>query len=90
MKTGKLLKFHRPGGEIQAYVYDDGGVARANLYLLAPGNRPGAPVHRFSAPSVAQVEEELRAWVDAHFPRSATDGSHHKDTKGTKNGKTNE
>ncbi len=34
--------------------------------------------------------EELRAWVDTHFPRSATDGSHHKDTKDTKNGKTNE
>lgn len=69
MKTGKLLKFHRPGGDVQAYVYDDGGVARANLYLIAPGKRPGEPLHRISAASVAEVEEELRAWVDAHFPR---------------------
>ncbi len=71
MKTGKLLKFHRPGGDIQAYVYDDGGVARANLYLLAPGRRPGEPVHRFSAETVAQVEQDLRDWVDRHFPRAA-------------------
>jgi hypothetical protein len=69
MKTGKLLKFHRAGGDIQAYVYDDGGVARANLYLLAPGSRPGEPLHRISAGSVAEVEEELRAWVERHFPR---------------------
>ena len=71
MKTGKLLKFHRPGGDIQAYVYDDEGVARANLYLLSPGRRPGEPLHRVSAGSVAEVEEELRAWVDRHYPRPA-------------------
>jgi len=71
MKTGKLLKFHRPGGDIQAYVYEDSGVARANLYLLAPGSRPGEPLRRISGASVAEVEEELRAWVDRHFPRPA-------------------
>ena len=71
MKTGKLLKFHRPGGDIQAYVYDDGGVARATLYLLAPGDRPSEPVHSFTGASAAEVEEELRAWVERHFPRPA-------------------
>lgn len=72
MKTGKLLKFHRPTGDIQAYVYNDGTVARASLYLLSPGGPPGEPVHRVSGPTTAKVEEEIRAWVDKHFPRRPT------------------
>ena len=44
MKTGRLLKFQRPGGEVHAYFYDDGGVVRASLYLMAPGYER-SPVH---------------------------------------------
>lgn len=70
MKTGRLLKFHRPGGEVQAYVYLDGRLFRAALYLLsAERGHTSEPLHAISGPSEAKVEEEVRAWVDRHFPR---------------------
>ena len=32
MKTGRLLKFPRPGGDVHAYLYQDGPLVRASLY----------------------------------------------------------
>jgi hypothetical protein len=70
MKTGRLLKFHRPGGQIQAYFYRDAGRYRAAVYSMAPGSRAADdPVHSVSSASEAEVERRVRAWVDAHFPR---------------------
>ena len=69
MKTGKLIKFHRPGGDIHAYVYREGGSHRASLYV--PGRTPGSePVHVISGPGEEDVEAAVREWVDRHFPRS--------------------
>jgi hypothetical protein len=68
MKTGRLLKFHRPGGDVHAYLYLEGDAARAALYLIAPG-RERAPVHEIRGPSADEVETEVRAWIDAHYPR---------------------
>lgn len=71
MKTGRLLKFQRPGGVVHAYLYRDGSLMRAALYLMTSGERPaGDPVYAVSGPSEAGVEADVRAWVDSHFPRS--------------------
>jgi hypothetical protein len=68
MKRGRLLKFHRPGGDVHAYLYLEGEAARAVVYLLAPGHEKG-PVHEIRAASSDEVEQEVRAWIDAHYPR---------------------
>jgi hypothetical protein len=67
MKTGRLLKFQRPAGEVQAYLYREGGLVKASIY--AP-TAEGQPVHSVSGASEAAVEGEVRAWVDAHFPKA--------------------
>jgi hypothetical protein len=71
VKTGRLLKFHRPGGDVQAYLYQESGVFRASVYVLGDHSRGGQPVETLSGPSEAAVERELRAWVAAHFPDTA-------------------
>ena len=72
MKTGRLLKFHRPGGDLHAYLYLDADAVRAVLYLFAPGpehaNR--TPVHEVRGATSEAVETEVRAWIDAHYPRA--------------------
>jgi hypothetical protein len=71
MKTGKLLKFQRPGGEVQAYVYRDGPLVKANLYVVPlQGRPPGQAAHTVSGASETGVEEDVRAWVDAHYPKA--------------------
>jgi hypothetical protein len=67
VKTGRLLKFKRPGGEIHAYLYHDGEVVRASLYLLAPGYER-SPVHEVTGADSDEVEAEVRDWVDCYFP----------------------
>ncbi len=67
MKTGRLLKFKRPGGEVHAYLYQDGEVVRASLYLLAPGYER-SPVHEVTGADSDEVEVEVRDWVDCYFP----------------------
>lgn len=70
MKTGRLLKFHRPGGDVQAYVYLDGGRFHAALYLFsAVSSHTNDPIHALQAPTEAEVEAAVRAWVDRHYPR---------------------
>jgi hypothetical protein len=68
MKTGRLLKFHRPDGDVHAYLYAEEEAVRAVLYLLAPGHERG-PVHEIRGPSSEDVERQVRAWIDAHYPR---------------------
>ena len=68
MKTGRLLKFRRPGGEIHAYLYREEEQFRAALYLLSGGREDGAPLQILSGPVESGVEQDVRAWVDAHFP----------------------
>jgi hypothetical protein len=68
MKTGRLLKFPRPGGDVHAYLYQDGARVRASLYWLAAGHER-APVHEVAGPSAEEVEATVRAWIDRHFPK---------------------
>ena len=68
MKTGRLLKFRRPGGEVHAYLYKEEGQCHAALYLLSSGREDGAPVQTLSGPVESGVERDVRACVDAHFP----------------------
>ena len=70
MKTGRLLKFHRPGAEIQAYLYQEAGISRASVYVLRPQQQPDSePNASFSGPSEASIQSQVRTWVDEHFPR---------------------
>jgi hypothetical protein len=68
MKTGRLLKFHRPGGDVHAYLYLEGQAARAVVYLLAPGPERG-PVHEIHGACADEVEQEVRVWIDERYPR---------------------
>lgn len=67
MKTGRLLKFQRPAGDVQAYLYQESGLFRASVYVF--GSKGGdEPVQTLTGESEAAVERELRAWVDTHYP----------------------
>lgn len=69
MKTGRLLKFRRPDGQVHAYFYRDANRYRAAVYSMAPGGRAGDdPVHSVSGASEAEVERLVRTWVDERFP----------------------
>lgn len=71
MKTGRLLKFQRPAGEVQAYLYREGGLVRASVYVLSAHGLPAQqPVHSVSGSSEMAVETDVRAWVDLHFPKA--------------------
>ncbi len=66
MKTGRLLKFGRGPTEIQAYLYADGPVVRAALYVMGAGAHASPlPDHELSGASQGEVEAAVRAWVDA-------------------------
>src|SRR5262249_43102484 len=43
MKTGRLIKFHRGGADVHAYLYREGGRFQAALYLIASGRRETTP-----------------------------------------------
>ena len=68
MKTGRLLKFRRPGGEVHVYLYKEEGQCRAALYLLSAGNEDGSPLQTLSGPEESALEQDVRSWVDAHYP----------------------
>lgn len=68
MKTGRLLKFHRPGGDVQAYLYREAGLFRASVFVLGPTGRGDVPLETLTGATEAGVERDLRAWVETHFP----------------------
>ena len=68
MKTGRLLKFHRAGTDVHAYLYREGGRFQAALYLLASGRRERGPAATLSGVEEAEVERAVRAWVEERFP----------------------
>jgi hypothetical protein len=71
MKTGRLLKFHRPGGDVQVYVYREESEYRAAVYVVSPGQGPAPrPAESFSGATEAGVESEVREWVERHFPKA--------------------
>jgi hypothetical protein len=69
MKTGKLMKFPRSSADVQAYLYRDANLFRASLYVNADGVRGREPVQTFEDANEATLLEEVRAWVDANYPR---------------------
>ena len=56
---------------MQAYLYQEGGVFRASVFVLGPSGRKDEPLQILTGPSESAVERELRAWVEAHFPAPA-------------------
>lgn len=68
MKTGRLLKFHRPGGDIHAYFYQDGDEVRAAIYVMGRGAER-RPEHQIVGRSGEEVEAQVRAWIESHYPR---------------------
>jgi hypothetical protein len=70
MKTGRLLKFHRPGADVQAYVYRDGNAYHAAVYVAVAG-KGLAPreAESFSGVTEAGVESDVRAWVERNYPK---------------------
>ena len=71
MKTGRLFKFQRPAGDVHAYIYRDGDVVRAALYVMS-SDRAGEnePIQTLDGATEAAVETAVRAYVDARFPRA--------------------
>jgi hypothetical protein len=69
VRTGRLLKFHRPGGDIQAYVYREGAGFCASVFQVGGPTRREAPLHTLTGPTETAVEQALRAWLDVHYPK---------------------
>ncbi len=71
MKTGRLIKFQRPGGEVQAYLYREAGQYHAAMFLYCPErNTNGEPLPTITGATEAKVEEAVRAWVEKNYPRA--------------------
>ena len=66
MKTGRLLKFRRPGAQVQAYLYQEQGRWRAAVYDLSTPAE--TPVHAVEAEAEAEAERLVREFVDRLFP----------------------
>jgi DNA replication initiation complex subunit (GINS family) len=70
VKTGRLLKFLRPGGEVHAYLYRDGARFRASVYLMADDAAgSNEPLQQLAADSESDLEAAVRACVERRFPR---------------------
>jgi hypothetical protein len=70
MKTGRLLKFPRPGVELHVYLYQDGREVKAAVYALGPGALGTDPVHTTCGSSEAGVEADVRSWIEDHYPKA--------------------
>jgi hypothetical protein len=68
VKTGRLLKFQRPGGDVQAYLYQEAGRFHASVFVLAPSTSGGDAQATLTGETEAAVESALRAWVEEHYP----------------------
>lgn len=69
MKTGRLIKFQRPSGDVQAYLFQEDGRFHGVVFLVSDSE--GAPIHSEDGSSESAVEAGVRSWVDDHFPRRA-------------------
>ena len=70
MKTGRLLKFHRRDADVHAYLYQEGAQFKAAIYVLGRHSAQQAAADQELVGGNSQlVEDEVRAWVDSHFPR---------------------
>ena len=69
MKTGRLIKFHRPSGDVQAYLFQEGGRYHGVVYLLS--DPAGEAIHAEDGSSESAVEAGVRSWVDDHFPKDS-------------------
>ena len=69
MKTGRLLKFHRPGVDVHAYLYREADLVHASIFVLSGTNAGRRPMAVLSGASEDEVERELREWVERQFPR---------------------
>jgi hypothetical protein len=68
VKTGRLLKFQRPGGDVQAYLYQEDGIFRASVFVLSPSPSGGDAQATLTGKTEADVESALRAWIEEHYP----------------------
>jgi hypothetical protein len=67
------MKFHRPAGDLQAYLYRDAGSFKASLFMIgkASDSRSREPLHTFENANELGLEAEVRAWVESHYPKGA-------------------
>jgi len=68
VKTGRLLKFRRPGGEVHVYLYKEGSLYQAAVYLFSAAGADTAPLQILSGTQEPALEQDVRDWVDARFP----------------------
>ena len=72
MRTGKLMKFPRAAGDIQAYLYRDAALFRASLYVTPRGYGGAEPVATLSDPERRRaVGPGASLGRDRHYPRPA-------------------
>jgi hypothetical protein len=69
MKTGRLIKFHRPSGDVQAYLFQEGGRYHGLVYLLSDPH--SEPIHSEDGANEPTVEAGVRSWIDRHFPKDS-------------------
>jgi YD repeat-containing protein len=70
VKTGRLLKFRSPGGEVQAYLYFESGRYHATVYPTAAPPGPEGSAFTLSGADEGEVERAVRAWVAEHHLRA--------------------
>jgi hypothetical protein len=63
VKTGRLLKFRGPLGEVQAYLYHDAGRHYATIYANRSGQDEESSAVTLSADDEAAIEHAVRSWV---------------------------
>jgi hypothetical protein len=73
MRTGRLLKLTRGETEVHVYLFREGAECRAAVYLASSRNRPG-PEETLVGPNEAELEAQVRRWVDERFPRGKPTG----------------
>jgi hypothetical protein len=70
VKTGRLLKFHRRDADVHAYLYQEGAQFKAAIYVLGKQHAQQTAAEQELVGGNSQlIEDEVRAWVDTHFPR---------------------
>ncbi|MFI5183742.1 MAG: hypothetical protein ACHQNV_05055 [Vicinamibacteria bacterium] len=71
MKTGRLLKFQRTAAEIHAYLYREGSVFCAAVYVMShETGRQNQPVQSLTGSSEQEVEDATRSWIESRYPRN--------------------